>query len=207
MAGDSGSAPQKQTPQLASNIEGFDNSLRLLIAVAARAAANLQLPQDASLPNEDIKSITESLAAYSIDEKPATPAPQLQPAPQEKQTRAGEKAEEQVSEVDEQEVQEAAKAIAAATAAETTPQLSPEELRREREKLKASIDKVEAANAEAAKTRKRQAYEWADEVAKHCKFGRSLLAKSSNVPTVEMTCLLILPQTHKPYLPNLEPQI
>lgn len=165
-------AEPKQAPQLASNIESFDGALRLLIAVAARAAANLQLPQDASLPNEDIKSITEGLAAYRIDEKPQGGATPMSPPTKEKESELSEKdGGEAVAEVDAQEVQEVAQAIAAATAAQETPQLSPEELRREREKLKASIDKVEAANAEAAKARKKQALVWADEVARHCKFG------------------------------------
>jgi hypothetical protein len=158
-------------PQLASNIEGFDNALRLLIAVAARAAANSQLPQDASLPKADLVSITEDLAAFSIEGDAHTES-----AGKSKQdtpvspTIAG--SADTVGEIDEKEVQESAKAIAAATAAET-PKLSPEELRKEREKLKASIEKVEAANAQAAATRKKQARDWADEVARHCKFGES----------------------------------
>ena len=164
---------KKQAPQLASNIESFDGALRLLIAVAARAAANLQLPQDASLPNEDIRSITEGIAAFSVDERPQSPTTTAAaPKEKEKERELSEKESgDTVAEVDAQEVQEVAQAIAAATAAQTKPQLSPEELRREREKLKASIDKVEAANAEAARARKKQALLWADEVARHCKFG------------------------------------
>lgn len=170
MTADAHSDSHKQAPQLASNIDGFDNSLRLLIAVAARAAANLQLPQDASLPSADIASITQNLAAFKLEEKPnaepSSPAPASTPSSKLPEGDNG----ETVGEVDAQEVQEAAKAIASVTAQET-PRLSPEELRREREKLKASIDKVEAANAAAARLRRKQAQEWADEVAKHCKFG------------------------------------
>lgn len=172
MTGSTAAPEDKKAPQLASNIESFDGALRLLIAVAARAAANLQLPQDASLPNEDIKSITDGIAAFDVSEKPLETASQSATSRNEKEPElSGNQSGETVAEVDPQEVQDVAQAIAAANAAQTKPQLTPEELRREREKLKASIDKVEAANAEAARTRKKQALIWADEVAKHCKFG------------------------------------
>ena len=170
----SDNASKTQAPQLASNIEGFDNSLRLLIAVAARAAANIQLPQDTSLPSAGISSITQNIAAFKLEEEPLHDAA----ASPDGKVRANDDGEE-VGEVDAKEVQEAAKAISAATAKDA-PQLSPEELRREREKLKASIEKVEAANAAASRLRKKQALEWADEVARHCKFGKHWLHLSSS---------------------------
>lgn len=174
----SNAATKKQAPQLASNIEGFDNSLRLLIAVAARAAANLQLPQDTSLPSADISSITQNLAAFKLEEEPTHKAGQhAANAPSSK--ACADNDGEEVGEVDAKEVQEAAQAINAAAAAQDAPQLSPEELRREREKLKASIDKVEAANAAAARLRKTQALQWADEVARHCKFGEHSFPSAS----------------------------
>lgn len=183
-----------QPPQLASNIEGFDNSLKLLIAVAARAAANLQLPQDASLPSTDITTITQNLAAFKLNAEqpvesavPAATAPALN-APD---TDKG----DPVDEVDAVEVQEAAKAIAAA--AKEVPQLSQEELHREREKLRASINKVEAANADAARLRKKQALDWADEVAKHCNFGRQQ-DEDEHLSRSVLLMLRWLPQIPKP---------
>lgn len=161
---------KRQPPQLASNIEGFDNSLKLLIAVAARAAANLQLPQDASLPNEGVASITQNLAAFKIEGEQSIESTRPTVPPKESNAPNIEKGET-IDDIDPQEVQEVAKAIAEATSQAAAPQLSPEELRREREKLRASIDKVEASNAVAARLRKKQAQEWADEVAKLCSFG------------------------------------
>lgn len=169
MTAGAGGETKRQPPQLASNIEGFDNALRLLIAVAARAAANLQLPQDASLPNADIASITQNLAAFKLEDEPPAEINQTAVSDKTSNPHPIEKGES-VGDVDPQEVQDAAKAIAEATA-QAAPQLSPDELRREREKLKASIAKVEAANATAARLRRKQAMEWADEIARHCKFG------------------------------------
>lgn len=182
-----GTAPP---PQLASNIESFDNGLRLLIAVAARAAANSQLPQDAHLQTTDIASLTEDLSAFALsDEKPgaAGAIAGVQPpvsgavsgalesrSPSNAKAIEGRPTQElqegATDEIDALELQESNKAIKEITDS-GAQKLDAEQLRAEREKIKVSVQKVEDANAGLAKERKKRARDWADAVAKHCKFG------------------------------------
>lgn len=147
-------------PSLRASIESFDYSARLLIALAARAAAVSRLPADAHIRVDDINIINERLGTASISSS------------QDNKVQKPESAKsEEISEVDVNEVQEQAKLITAAQA-EEAPKLSEEEQRAEREKQKRLLQTVESGNQAAAVERRRVAKEWADDVAHHCGLGK-----------------------------------
>lgn len=151
---------QQETPDLASNVETFDAPLRLLIGIAARAAAASRLPADISVSADDVR-IVEDLSAFHL-EQPSSPSSK----PLEK--ASSDSSGDDVQEVDAGEVEKQAKA---ALAAAQTPKISPEEQRREREKQRRTLQSVESANSEESAKRKKQAREWADEIARHCQLG------------------------------------
>ena len=146
---------------LRSSIESFDYATRLLIAVTARAAAAAKLPADSRINANDINIVDEKLDALSISSTEEV---------QEKQSP--DNGDEVVQEVDASDVHEQARKIAAA---QTTEASKPSEAERriEREKQKKLLESVEVANQAAANERRRLAKEWADDVAKLCKLGKS----------------------------------
>lgn len=144
-------------PSLSATVETWDSPLRLMVAIAARAAAVSRLPADARATVDDAKVVAEDLSAFKIQDDPL---------PDGTQQKAGSTATDE--EIDEKELHEAAKAIAAAS---KPPELSEAERQRERERQQRSIAAVEAENQSAARERRRVAKEWADEVARHCKLG------------------------------------
>ena len=150
-------------PALAANVETFDAPLRLLLAIAARAAAASRLPADASVSADDI-SIVEDLSAFHIEEEKSShpEEPDESIASQDDVEAAG------PVEVDANEVkQQHAKAMAAAQA----PKISPEEMKRERERQRKTLQVVESQNSQESTKRKKAAREWADEIARHCRLG------------------------------------
>lgn len=179
----------KEAPSFSASIDGYDNTTRLLIALAARAASVARLPADTRIDVDGI-NITETLKDFKI-----SPDVQAKPA----QSDGPELADKDAgpTEVDEKEVAEQEKKIAAATAAEK-PQLSEEEQQREREKQKKLLQGVEAANASASADRRRKAKEWADDVARHCKLGKSALKD------MYFSVLTMTQQTPKAYHQSLE---
>ena len=165
-------------PQLASHVDSFDAPLRFLIAIAARAAAATRLPANANISAEDIDVVAEGLSAFSLNEakeaaKASPPAPdaadikQRPAALDEKNAPLAGDTGDDVKEVDVAEVQAQAQEIAAAQA----PQVSEEDMRKEREKQRRTLQVVVSQNSAAAQERKQAAREWADEIARHCKLG------------------------------------
>lgn len=151
-------------PELASNVETFDAPLRLLISIAARAAAASRLPADISVSADEI-SIVEDLSAFHIEEEQQKTLSSTLP----KDVKASSPSGDDV-EVDTEEVEEQAKASIAAAAAQA-PKISPEEQRQQREKMRRVLQSVESNNSEECSKRKKQARDWADEIARHCQLG------------------------------------
>lgn len=152
---------KQATPALAANVESFDAPLRLLISIAARAAAASRLPADASVSADEI-SIVEDLSAFHIEDEQKSSEPF-----NEKPSPSGDDVTEGPVEVDAEEVKQKAQEIAAAQA----PTISPEEMKREREKQRKTLQVVESNNSQESAKRRKAAREWADEIAKHCQIG------------------------------------
>lgn len=153
----------KNLPSFASHVDTLDNATRLLVAVAARAAATNRLPPDEDIDIKDVNLLAFTLSAFSFFEDDDTP---------QKPRRSSEVT---ISAGTDDDVQKSAALVATAAAdgAEKQPEMSEQEKQQVLGTQARSLNALSSQNAGQRQRREKQALTWANTVANHCQIGRS----------------------------------